>query len=322
MKKNPLQKGKNISTLLSANVSYVRDMILEHYDDSEPPGTLVFNWPFYKWWDDKEAPFEILQDSYIKLYDNLGHEFRLYDLQDLKNKYNKLILLETEHLPFWKMPYMNEDWLDNVDEIWVLWLEAFEFFKNTRHRNKVRWMPIRYCSRVLHIGNSEPYTHNIGFFGCMTPERKRYWDVVLKIDTSSYHIEGIFPKEIPELVSRTKFILDMACHPEGEILWSQNVVRIGEMIASGKSVLIFPSSFNYFEEIIPEMKDPISDLEGLEWKSSGDYSELFKKLTYEDSDFEKYKERCLNRYIEKFGDPYFKESKLNIQIKNPIYEKI
>lgn len=59
MKIYPLQQGKNISVFLNSDITNIRDMILEHYDDKEPQGTLIFNWPCFDRFDSKIAPFEL-----------------------------------------------------------------------------------------------------------------------------------------------------------------------------------------------------------------------------------------------------------------------
>lgn len=313
----PLQQGKNISVFLNSDITSVRDMILEHYDDKEPPKTLVFNWPFYEWWDIKEPSFELKRSSINEA---------LYDLKDLKKNYNKLILLETEHLPFWVMSYMNEEWLEDIDEIWVMWLEALEFFKHscTGVRDKVRWVPMRYCSRIEHIGTSFDCHHNLGFFGQMSPERKKYWDHVENVDWSSYHINGLHPREVEDLTFHTKFILDMPFRPDTETLSSQNVVRIFEMICMGKHVLTFPSTFNYFEGLVTEMEDPMEDIKSLKWQYPLDFRQKYKDLTYKDEDFHDYMVECILRYNQKYGDPYNKDTILDgiWKVNNPIYGKI
>ena len=81
MKIYPLQQGKNISVFLNSDITSIRDMILEHYDDKEPQGTLIFNWPCFDRFDSKIAPFE------LKPYSVPTHD--IYDLKDLKNRYCK-----------------------------------------------------------------------------------------------------------------------------------------------------------------------------------------------------------------------------------------
>lgn len=298
MKIHPLQQGKNISVFLNSDITSVRDMILEHYDDKEPQGTLIFNWPFYDFRDIKKAPFE------LKQYPVPGRI--LYDLKDLKTKYNKLILLETEHLPFWVMEYMNEEWLQDVDEIWVMWLETIEFFKiNCKSCwSKLKWVPMRYYSQAEHIGNSGNYEHNLGFFGQISEPRKRLIEQIENIDWSFYYINGLRPTEVKETLRNTKFILDIPFWPDRECAITQNVVRIFENLCMGKHVLTVPSTFNYFEGMVTELRDPLEDLKGLEWKASIDFSQRYKELTYTDEAFSNYMYDCIDRYTKQHGDPF------------------
>lgn len=319
MKIYPLQQGKNISVFLNSDITSVRDMILEHYDDKEPQGTLIFNWPCFDSFDSKIAPFE------LKRYSAPTHD--LYDLKDLKTKYNKLILLETEHSPWWIMPYMDDEWLQDVDEIWVLWLETFEYYKVhlPNQWNKLKWMPLRFYNQSKHIGNSGNYEHNLGFFGQTSETRKKYFDWISYYDRSFYNINGLRPDEVMETVYNTKFILDVAHNPVDPMAVSQNVVRIFENICMGKHILTPASTFNYFEGMVTVMDDPIEDIKDLEWKAAFDFREKYKELTYTDEAFEKYKQDCIIRYTEMYGDP-FDINEMLIEklwaVPNPLYGKI
>lgn len=318
MKNHPLQQGKNISVFLNSDIMSVQNMFLEHYDDKEPQGTLIFNWPFTDFVNIKRAPFEPKPQSVNKAM--------LYDLKDLKTRYNKLILLETEHVPFWVMPYLNEEWLQDIDEIWVMWLECFEFFKIHCQScwDKLRWVPMRYTSQVEYIGNSGNYEHNLGFFGQAYAGRKQYLNIVESIDRTFYHINGLRPDEIKPMVYNTKFILDVQFYPEVETLTSQNVIRIFENICMGKHMLVNPSTFNYFDGMVTVMDDPIEDIRGLEWKAAMNFREKYKELTYTDEDFEQYKQSCIARYTEQYGNP-FDRSVINngiYYVKNPLFGKI
>ena len=318
MKVYPLQQGKNINVFLNSDITSIRDMILEHYDDKEPQGTLIFNWPFYDFWDIKKAPFE-LKPYPVK-------ERLLYDLKDLKIRYNKLILLETEHLPFWVMNYMNEEWLQDVDEIWVMWLETYEYFKTncTSCWDKLKWVPMRYTSQIEYIGNSGKYEHNLGFFGQMPEARKRYIDIIESSDWSFYHINGLRPEEVSELVRNTKFILDIPFYPDKELATSQNVVRIFENVCMGKHILTIPSTFNYFDGMVTVMEDPIEYVKDLEWKASMDFSNQYKERTYTDNDFENYKQECISRYTNLYGDPFDRTRLVDgiWEVKNPLFGRI
>lgn len=319
MKIYPLQQGKNISVFLNSDITSIRDMILEHYDDKEPQGTLIFNWPCFDRFDSKIAPFE------LKPYSVPTHD--IYDLKDLKNRYNKLILLETEHSPYWVMPYMDDEWLRDVDEIWLLWLESFEYYKEylPNHWDKLRWMPLRFYSQARHIGNSGNYEHNLGFFGQISESRKKYFDEISFIDKSFYCINGLRPDEVRETVYNTKFILDVPYNLANYIAISQNVVRIFENICMGKHVLTTPSPFNYFEGLVTVMDDPIEDLRDLEWKAVIDFSEKYKELTYMDEAFEKYRQECITRYTGMYGNPFDINERLLdriCSIPNPLFERI
>lgn len=297
MKINYLQRGKNISVFFNSDITSVRDMILEHYDETEPQGTLIFNWPCIDRFDSKKAPFD------IKPYPT--QPINIYDLKEIKARYNKLILLETEHSPYWIMPYLEDEWLQDVDEIWLLWLESFEYYKELlpNQWSKLKWMPLRFYNQSEHIGNSGDYDYNLGFFGQVSSSRKKYFDEIKLIDKSFYCIEGLRPNEIKDVVYNTKFILDVPHNPESDTAISQNVVRIFENICMGKHILTSASTFNYFEGLLTVMDDPVEDIRDLDWKAAMDFREKYKELTYTDEMFEKYKNDCIFRYSKLYGNP-------------------
>ena len=150
-------KGKHISFIGSSYTRTVGEMVLEHYDTDQYHNVLVITWPILDVHDD---------NIYYKQYDFTN--VILMNLERFKETYSKIILYDLEHTGYWIMPWIHQDYLSQIDEIWTPWLESIGCFD----KNKVKFMPMRYCKSLMdgYVGNFMKSWYDLGFLGSMSDE--------------------------------------------------------------------------------------------------------------------------------------------------------
>ena len=300
-RKQTIRSGKYISFMGNDYTKTTGDCVLEHYDTEEYNKTIVITWPIGDI-HDENIPYN--ESGYI-------------DLIKLHDTYDKIILYDMEHTGAWVMPWICDEFLNNIDEIWTPWLESVGAFGDNQ-RHKVKFMPLRYCKTLEdnYIGTMMNPHFDLGFLGTLAPSMydiiqpdpsTRYRMLVIKSitdDVSQYVISGSTFNNAAHIIRDTKFMLDMS-QRLWPTLYSQNVLRIMEMISLGKHVITEKSSFNYFPEMVTVIDDLMQDLKPFVLESDiQDHSRDFKDLTYSDSSYSNYIKNCISRYTEEYWDPW------------------
>lgn len=310
-KKHIVYYGSHVAVCGNDYVRSVIEMILEHYDTSDFDKTLFIIWPLIG---------SHVDEIHYKKYE----QGTFIDIIRMKETYNRIIFYDLEHTGFTRMPWICDDWLNDVDEIWTPWIESLTCYD--KNNSKVKFMPLRASTflKNKHITNNETQFYSAGFFGTMTNYREKVLTPLLcnPIDDSSpvgWYVSGINQFQIPDVLADTKFLINLTQHWRPNKC-SQNVVRIYEAVCMGKTVISDSSTFNYFDKACIELSDPMTELVGvLKLAVPHDWSQEYWDKTYSDDNFETYKNDCLKKYYGRIP----KENKFFIlnQLKNPVFKK-
>ena len=304
-KTNRLFKGGNITVAGNDYFVSVIMMLLEHYDTAAFEGCFFTIWPIFGAHDP--------EIQYTNINENL-----LMDLGNMHKRYKRIIFYDLEHTANNAFHWICDEWLANVDEIWTPWIENQNCY-GEKHNHKVKFMPLR-ASKWLydkHIGTSDDPQYNVAFFGTPTDSRDIVMHKLIKNPVSTgerpgYVINGLNQYEIPDVLYKTKFLLDLTQNWREEI-WSQNVVRIHEGISLGKTVITDNSMFNYFPNMIIRVEDPVGKLlRAVKAEQPKDHSQEYWDMTHSDEAYEKYRQDCLKRY---------RDEGIRLPMPNPYYNR-
>lgn len=327
-----LYKGKHITVMYDDPTSNWKNMVVDHYDTEQYHNTFFFAFPSlycdapgirYVY---RHIPSD---DNYMKNLLGMpnGEPIKFLDLQGYRKEFDRIIWYDLEHTGFSTYPWaLNEPYIEDVDEVWTPWLENLAYYPE-KYRYKYKFQPVRYYNGMPDLSCCDDPEWHFGFLGFFSEYRLSIIDyvsshqtinwtdsstgeIICKSHYKAWIARGSNLTESTTLVKTTKYLLDLP--PKIFDRYSQNVIRINELLCSNINCISNSGSFNYFPEVITHI-DILDPMEFTYYISNAyfnadkkDSSKLWKDMSWRDEDYEYYKLDCLQRYIKQYGSIWVK----------------
>lgn len=329
-----MAKGQYIDVIYNSYTEMWKNMVMQHYDIPIYENTMIFSFPlnsFVPKLDEMHTtsvPMEIKEGQRLQYLKN-SKSLVMIDLDKYLETYSKIIWYDLERpypvpYPYHQNPYIFE----RVYEVWTPWIESLPYYPD-EYRDKYVFKPFRYTDRVPDLkSNSENIEWDFGFIGAPAPWESPYRSKFMQMIFDSFVIwhnngepyganryrywnaGGKLPVEVADLIRKTHIILDL---PADEFpFYSQNVLRLNELVSAGCVCASNSGNFNYFPDIVyfsegADLGNMINLIHSIVFENSQkDIANTWKRMTFKDIDYESYINHMITLYKEKNGSIWTK----------------
>ena len=321
-----MAEGQHIHVIYNSFTRFWKDMVMQHYDLPEYDNTLIFSFPLPSATPELDDMKMGVVGMEIKPNQRLQHladagTILIIDLDEYRGQYSKIIWYDLERpfpvpYPYHQAPYIFE----RVDEVWIPWIESLAQYPR-EYRDKYVFKPMRYLEGMFDMTPNDNPKWDMGFIGAPAPwgcdyrvrvmqalfDSVKHWyyeDKLISEEKYRYwHAGGVDVEDMKDMIKNTKFMIDL---PSDDFkFYSQNVLRLNELVSAGVPCVSCSGQFNYFPGVVDfgESSNPMEVINRKVFEEvRRDVKNKWKRMTDKDEDYSSYINHLLKNYEETNGD--------------------